>query len=373
MRYQTKIVSEEEGLNDFFDLPFRLYRDDPNWVPPLLSEVKRVLDARKNPYFRGVDLQKFVCYRDKLPVARSIVVINPKHWLKFGQKVAFFGFFESEQDVIAVKHLFGVLEAYCAEQGAELIEGPFNPNHYSELGLLVKNFDPPAFFEPYNPPYYADLLKESGFEPREKLHTRIIRYTKTLAGKDITATLKRAQKAGFSIRPFNLLHYHADLEWMREVFNDSFDDNWHFLSVSREEYRFLGQSMFLITNPGLVIFVEHEGRPVGVLQFVLNVNPLLKQLNGRLRIGGLLRFVWDRFFIREIVLFAGGIKKEYRQGLAVELFEAALFNLARRYRVVYGTWMSDTNTAAIKAAERVGFVPYRWFEIFQKPVKTHLP
>ncbi len=368
MPYKTIIVANRKELDDFLNLPFRIYRNDPAWVAPLRTEVARVLDTRKNPYFRGVDLQLFVCYREGQPVARGITVINPRHGEKFGRKTAFFGFFESENDAPGAQHLFDSMEKYCAGKGAEYLEGPFNPNHYSELGLLVRNFDPPAFFEPYNPEYYAALLLASGFKPVLQLHSRIIRNAPDLAGRSMPDVSARVKAAGYTIRPFRLCHLRSDLERIREVFNDAFTDNWYFLPLSREEYLFSAQSLFLVTNPSLIQIVEHHGKPVGVLQMVLNVNPILAPMKGRRSLGGLLRFIRQRFAVREVVLYAIGVKKEYRRSVVFKLLLDAFYRLAQRYRVAYCTWMSDANTAAVTAADHAGFIPYKWFEIYGKPI-----
>jgi hypothetical protein len=151
-------------MRDFLDLPDRIYLGDANYVPPLKSEVRRTLDGRKNPYFKGAALQLFVCYADGIPAARIAITINPRHAQKFGERTAFFGFFESTDNPGAVRALFSEATRFCRERRATSLEGPFNPNHYSELGLLLDHFDrPPVFFQTYNPPYYLPLLKGVGF------------------------------------------------------------------------------------------------------------------------------------------------------------------------------------------------------------------
>ena len=370
MGYQTKIVGNRQEWLDFLNLPFEIYRNDPSWAPPLRSEVTKVLDTDRNPYFRGVWSEKFVCYHDHRPVARCIAVINPRHWARFGRKTAFFGFFESENDGQAALSLFSSVESFCREKQADYLEGPFNPNHYAELGLLVRNFDTPAFFETYNPPYYLPLLQSAGFEPVAALHTRIIRDTQILqtanSGKDV---LGQASQQGFRMRPFRIWRMKEDLECIREIYNDAFENNWHFLPLSREEYRYSAKSMLLITNPSLVQIVEHMGKPVGAIQFVLNVNPILKYMHGRISFRSMLYFLWKRFTTREIVLYAVGIKKAYRNSPVIGLLLEALRSLGKRYRVVYCTWMMDSNRAAIKESARMGFVPYKWFNIYGKRLK----
>jgi hypothetical protein len=372
MGYQVKTVRTAGQWTDFLELPFSLYKDDPHWVAPLRSEVAKALDARRNPYFQDAALEKFICYRDGQPVSRSVVVIQPRHWEQFGEKAAFFGFFESENDPEAVCQLFTALEAYGVSKGAHTLKGPFNPNHYSELGLLVENFAPPAFFEPYNPAWYADLLRMAGFRTAARLHTRIIRDTTKLASKakQLEGIVQRAGKAGYSIRPFRLLQMPSELERIREVYNDAFDGNWHFLPLSKEEYRYAANAMFLITNPSLVQFIEYKGEPVGVLHLVLNVNPILRALRGRLGPGNLFYFLQKRLSIDEVVLYAVGIKKDFQRTAAIHCFIWAFCRIAQRFKTAYCTWMTEGNQSAIQSAESVGFEPYKWFDIFEKQLRV---
>lgn len=374
MKYLTKAVREPQERLDFLELPYNLYRNNSSWVPPLRSEVAHALDADNNPYFRGVALEKFVCYRDNEPAARAVAVINPRHWEKFGQKTAFFGFFESINDVVAVHSLFAAVETFCAQHGAEYLEGPFNPNHYSELGLLVDNFDVPVFFEPYNPPYYAKLLLMAGMEPMTRLHTRIIAdETKAATIAKRLDMVEHARKAGYTLRSFRLWNMRKDLEILRSVYNDAFENNWHFLPLTSEEYAYTAKSMFLVTNPSLVKIVEFKGEPVGALQFVFDVNPMLARMKGEMGLKGIWHFLRHRFMLRDVVLYASGIKKAFRNTPAIELIIWAVADVAQRYRKVYSTWMMDSNIAAVKASERVGFEPYKWFEIVGKKIQIPTP
>ena len=366
MSYHVKIINDEKGMHDFLDLPYRIYKNDPCWVPPLRSELARTLNDKKNPYFDGVDLQKFVCYDENGPVARVVSVINPKHWKRSGQKTAFFGFYESVEDEKASSLLLEKISEYCRSKGAESLEGPFNPNHYSELGMLVKNFERPAFFEPYNPEYYPLFIKNVGFNAVYSIHTRVNRETNDFLSQRHRNYKSPSESNGFTVRHFNLFDMKAELERIREVFNDAFSENWHFLPLSRQEYLFSAKSLFAVTNPGLIQIVEHYGRPVAVLQCVLNVNPLLQPLKGKIRITDIGSLLVQRKAIREIVVYAVGIKKAYQKSRAFILLTDAMLKIARLYPVVYSTWISDDNIQAVRSTEIIGMKPYKWFEVYGK-------
>lgn len=353
-------------MKDFLELPLKIYKDDPIWVPPLISETQRTLNAEANPYFTNASLQKFICYKGDEPVARTAVIINREHWKKFGKKSAFFGFFESVNDEEAAGQLFEAAVKYCQLKGAEFLEGPFNPNHYSELGLLINNFNSPQiFFETYNPEYYMKLLESSGFHVTCRLHTRINRDTANYMRQhyDMSSGLN---SGGFSVRHFSLFNMKAELERIREVNNDAFSHNWHFLPLTREEYLFSAKFMFFVTYPRLIIIVEHGKEPVGVLQCVLNINNILQPLKGKVRVTDYYRFLRGRRSINDIVIYAIGVKKAYQKTRVFKLLFDSACKIFQRYPVVSTTWMTENNVSATRASELLGLKPYKWFAIYEK-------
>ena len=367
MTITVAAVSDPRRLRDFLMLPFDIYRRDPNWVAPVVSEVRRTLDPKRNPYFAAASLQLFVCYRDKTPAARLSVVINRSHEKKFGVRTAFFGFFEAKSDLSAVKALLGTAEKYCRDQGAEIIEGPFNPNHYSELGLELDGFGtPPGFFQPHNPSYYRDFLELSGF--------RLSHLFQTMRNDDIRGTILRrfgglpepAAVDGYRVRSLDTQDLARELERIREVNNDAFAANWHFLPLTREEYLFSAKYMSLVTRPDLVKIVEHNGEPVAVLHCVLDINPLLRRLRGRVGPLKYLRFLRDRKRIRTLIVYTVGIKPAHQHTRVSHLLQQAFCRMARGFDGLEATWVSPDNLPALGAAESLGLRPDKHFGIFEK-------
>lgn len=372
MAYRVATVSDRRELNDFLHLPFKMYRDDSSWVAPLVSEVRRTLDVERNPYFKTATLKLFLCYADSEPVARVSVVINEQHWKKFGVRTAFFGFFESVNDVEAVKELFKNVEKYCRAQNVELIEGPFNPNHYSELGLQVTAFGTtPTYFQTYNSDYYSKLFEAVGFTVNKKIFTARNDNIKEYIGRHYNER-NPVTKNGLTIRPFLLNHFNDDLEKVREVFNDAFKNNWHFLPVSREEYLFTTKFLRHVTTPELLQIVEHRGEPVGVLMCMPDINPLLKKFHGKIGPFKLLRFFTGKKRMKTLIVFAVGIKKRFQRTFAGEMLVDALGRVALKYDALETTWMSYDNTLAIKAAERFGMKENKQFVIYSKQLVNNI-
>jgi len=366
MACHVEIVKGKKGLKDFFRVPYVVYRDDPNWIAPLQSEVERVLDTNKNPYFRNSILCRFVCYRNEKPVSRAVAVINFDYWKRWGKKTAFFGFYESIYDQEATTVLFVAIEKYCRDNGAEYLEGPFNPNHYSELGLLVRNFEGPRFFEPYNPSWYLRRLQNAGFSVSKTVYTRLNSDFRSWVNSHHLQVHLNGQIKGYKVRHFSLFRYRKDIEAIREINNDSFSENPWFLPLSAEEYNFSSRLMFLVTSPKLIRLIEYNNEPVAVLQTVYNVNPVLRNVKGFFGLLTFVKFLFQRHKMKEIIIYAAGVKKKYRNSPAVFLLHNEVCRLSEKFSIVATTWMTDDNRALFRSMEKLGMQPYKWFVLLKK-------
>jgi hypothetical protein len=369
MTYSAVRVSSPGQMKDFLKLPFLVYRDDHSWVAPITSEVRRTLDKKRNPYFTDAGLELFVCYKNSVIAARMAIIINRLHQKKFGEKTAFFGFFESINDPEAVSYLFAQAGAYCAGHGAEVLEGPFNPNHYSELGLQVSHYGtPPAFFQPYNPAYYRHLLRAVGFQPSAVFQTMKNENISEYVQKRYGSLKGSVEVDGYRVRSLSLADLENELERIREVNNDAFSSNWHFLPLSREEYQFSAKFLRLVTRPELVKIIEHQGRPVGVAHCVLDINPLLRKMHGKTGLLKALRFLYGRRKIKTLIIFSVGIKKDYQHTQASRLLLRAFCQTVQKYQVLETTWLSRESSTVMASAEHLGLIPDKQFAIFRKPI-----
>jgi hypothetical protein len=367
MGYTVVPVSDEQRLKEFLRLPFVLYRDDPHWVPPVVSEVRRTLDPKRNPYFANASLRLFLGCRNGIPAARLAIVIDRLYEAKFGVRTAFFGFFESADDDEAVRCLFGKAEEACRAEGVRILEGPFNPNHYSELGLQAGAFGtPPSFFQPYNPAYYPALLEKAGFRISVRFQTMKNDRAREYLSVRYGDRLRAVEPPGFTVRPISMRHLDRDLEAVREVNNDAFASNWHFLPLSPQEVAFSAKHFRLVTRPHLVFIAEHFGRPVGVLHCVLDINPALRKLGGRVGPLKFLRFLRDRSKIKKVIIFTVAIKTAYQHSRVYYLLLKEFVRMARDIETLETTWISPDNVPSVKAAETLGMTPDKTFAVYAK-------
>lgn len=360
----TAPVCTARDWRDFLALPARVYADDPYHVPALDREIRRTLDPRRNPYFRNAGLTLFLTRRDGQPCAR-VALVTDRRRQSAGR--AFFGFFEALDDVDAVRDLFDTAQAQASHEGFTILEGPYAPNHYSELGVQVDHFErSPAFFQPHNPPYLPSLLEAVGFTPIKHLFTRRNGHVGATIRERYGEVGPPQARNGFTVRTFEPSRRGADLARVREVFEDAFARNWRFLPVSAEEYEFAARHLGWVTRPELLVIVEHGDEPVGVLECALDVNPALRRLGGHASPLRLLRFLRERRRIRDLVIVAVGVKRAWQGTRVFRLLLEAMCWMARDARALETTWISPENRGVLKAASRLDLVPDREIAVYAR-------
>ena len=156
-------VANSADEKAFFDFPWIIYKNDPNWVPPLLSTRKDIIDKKRNPGWEYMDGDYFVAFRNDTLVGTIAAVVNHHHNEYAKENIGWFGLFECYDDQEAATALLKIAKDYVKEIGAtEGIRGPANLSVYDEWGLLIENFSAPVILMPYNPPYYQKLIENSG-------------------------------------------------------------------------------------------------------------------------------------------------------------------------------------------------------------------
>ena len=232
-------VREVKSTNDeniFLKLPWKIYKSDPFWIPPLLFDLKRQLNKKTNPFFKDADVRFWLACRNEESVGRIAAIINHQHNNYYNQKTGFFGYFECVNDTEVAKALFDTAYKWLQGNGMETILGPVNLSLNNECGLLIEGFDrSPILQMSYNHTYYIKLLGDYGFEKEHDLYAFYI--SDDIIGDDrIMKRLKRItdlviQKEGIVFRQFDTRNFKSEVEKIRVLFNDYMSDNWGFFAA----------------------------------------------------------------------------------------------------------------------------------------------
>ena len=365
------VVEGDPELKDFINLPWVLYADYPRWVPPLKREVRRLLDSRRHPFWSSAERQLFLARRGSQAVGRIAGIIDRRYNEFHGEQMGIWGFFECADDPAAAAALFSAVETWARRKGMAFVRGPLNPSTNYEVGLLVEGFDyPPALMMAYNPPYYSRLVESCGFAKEKDLLAFLIDGDYRLPEWMDQLAERIAKKRGIHIRPSRPKDADSEFALIREIYNASWSDNWGFVPLSDDEMRAIQKDVMRFVDPDMVFFIDYEHEPAAFCVIFPDINRLLKRLNGRIGLLGLLKVLLYRREITGLRLLMFGVKEKYRQlGIPMLAFHH-IYELVRqkkgKYRSLELGWTLEDNEAVNTLAVEAGARPYKRYRIFSK-------
>lgn len=354
----------------FVDLPWSLYRNDPNWIPPLRMSQRELLNYARHPFYETSRIQTFLARRDGQWVGRIAAIVNGEHLRRYQDQAGFFGFFESIDDPQVSRALFSAARDWLAEQGLTKIIGPANPSMNYECGLLTDGFDsPPLFMMTYNPPFYERLAEDFGFR---KAHEMYAYYGDSRQLPDVQARLdplaEQAQKfCEATIRPMNVKNFRADVELFLNLYNASLTVNWGFVPLTDAELKALAGSLKLLLIPELTIIAENEGRGVGAIVGLPDYNPRIKEIDGCLFPFGFLRLLSKKKDIRKIRVVSINVVPEFqRWGLGLVLMRGLVPKaIDLGIEGAEFSWVSEDNKLARTGLEKGGAKIYKTYRMYE--------
>ncbi len=374
-------VQTRRDLEDFMRFPFDLYRGDPNWVPPLLSERRKFLDPKHNPFFDHADVALWLARRNGQVVGAISSHIDHLHNQVHGENIGMFGFFETVNDYAVAEALFSAARDWVRERGRDALRGPLSFSQNDECGLLIDGFDgPPVVMMPYNPRYYIEFYERFGLTKAMDLYAYIGNLAQfggdsgKLPAKLARVTEKVQKRAGITLRTVNMKAYDEEIQRAKVVYNRAWEKNWGFVPMTDAEFNRLAADLKQVLDPHLAVVAEINGEPVGVLVAVPDVNQVFKHLNGRLFPIGWIKALWYARKVTQARLMIMGVVEEHRgQGIeSLLMFEALKAAIENGYQSIEMSWILEINDMMNRIARNLGEAygahVYRTYRIYQMPV-----
>lgn len=354
----------------FINLPWSIYKNDPNWVPPLKMAIKDQLNP-KHPFYETAEVQSFVAKKDKEVVGR-IMAINPIEYNKFqDSKMGFFGFYECIASLDVSKALFKAAEDWCRSKGLNEISGPFNLSTNYECGLLVEGFqDPPQVMMTYNPKYYIKHLEENNYEKAKDLLAYRIDYPVNMPEVIIKIAERAEKKNKITYRFLNKKDFDNEVDRMLDIYNDAWEKNWGFVPMTEKEFRHTAKDLKTIVDERLVVFAEVDGEAAGFIVGLADLNQVFKTIpNGALLPTGLFKLLTFKNRVNRMRVPTMGVKKKFRKlGLETLLYRKCQLNAeeAGIYNECEASWILEDNIDMNKPLIRMGFDAYKTYRIYSK-------
>jgi GNAT superfamily N-acetyltransferase len=364
-------VASKRELDIFIKLPWRLYRNEPNWVPPLLFDRKRFLDRSRNPFFKHAEVEFFLAWRGDQPVGRITAQID-RNFNEFQHhEWGMFGFFECENDPEAAAALLSAASDWLAARGRDRMVGPMNFTTNDECGVLIEGYDQlPTILTDWHHPYYPGLIEGAGLTKAMDLYMWSLDVTQR---EHVHPAIWRVaaeveSKYGITVRNMRKKDMEAEIGRFLQVYNAAWERNWGFVPLTEEEVRHYAKDLKQILDENWAFIAEKDGEPVGAALTLPDYNQVFKHLNGRLLPFGWAKFLWYKRKIDRVRVFALGVKPEYQHtGVGAKLYEMH-WDAGERTGQGRGEtgWTLESNKAMNRAMERMGGTIVRRYRVYER-------
>lgn len=365
-------VRSKKELIQFIKLPWKIYKDNPYWVPPIIFDKKKILSKEKNPFFKHAEAKYFLARKDGELVGRIAAIINNRHNLYHKDKVGFFGFFESINDQQVANQLFDKVKNWLREKGFTEMLGPANPSSNDEYGMLLEGFDDePKLLMTYNPKYYLDLCENYGFKKAKDLFAYKIEYKNIIHSEKLKRVAEIARKrSGIKISSFDMKDYSNQIEKMKYVYNNAWALNWGFVPMTDDEIDTMAKDLKPLVEPSLIIFGEIENKLAGFALVMPDYNFIFKKMNGRLFPFGFLKLIFLKRKIKWARILALGLIPEYHKRGLDAVFYWEIVQRASKLGIHLGeaSWILEDNEMMNRGVEVSAGELYKKYRIYQIPI-----
>lgn len=371
---RVQVVATRAEEREFLELPYRLYADDAQWVPPLRFERKQAF-AASHPYFRHARWQRWLAWRGDQPVGRISAQVDRLHEDVHGNATGHFGLLEAIDDESVFAALLVVAEQWLADQGMRRVTGPFNLGVNQECGLLVDGFDtPPFFMMGHARRWYGEHVEAGGY--RKAVDLFAYGCAVDFPRPPMLDVGRRRLGARLRVRAFDKKRGDADLESMRLVFNDAWANNWGFVPFTREEFHAIGREMTLMFAHDLFQLAEIDGEAVAFIAMLPNLNEAIADLRGKLFPFGWARVLW-RLKARSIHssrVPLMGVRQQYQHTRLGPTLAFAVMDAVSQAGVRHGyertemSWILESNAGMNHIARAIGGQVTKRYRLYEKSI-----
>jgi ribosomal protein S18 acetylase RimI-like enzyme len=362
-------VRTGQEWKQFVSLPYRIYRGDPNWAPPLRSEEKKRFDARHNPMLHHCEVALFLAFQNGEPVGRISAFIDHlgvKHW---NEPIGLFGSFECLQKDDVPQRLLETARDWLRKKSMTRMRGPWSFDS-QEWGLVVKGGDqPPMIMAPYNPPFYPAAFESFGLTKVKDLMVYGVRLDSSyhMPERFVNHTRRVAEKYGVRVRSIDMKHLEADVRSLVRIANEATQNNWGYIPVTDAEAENMAKGLKMIVDPDLVMIAESEGRPIGYQITLPDVNVILKNLNGRLFPFGFLKLMTGLKKIRQYRIWALGVLPEFHRRAIDTLLYQKMYEVLKERQPVYleANYVLEDNMAMNNPILKLGMAHVKTYRVYE--------
>ena len=364
--------ADKRRIKDFIKFHYSVYKNDPNWVAPLIVDYLEKFNPKKNPYFLHSKVQLFLAYADGQIVGRICAHENTNHVAYHNEPVGFFGFFECIDDQNVADALFQAASDWLKSVELKTMRGPasFSVNG-DPVGLLVECFDrPPVVGMGYNPPYYQQLMENSGFIKAQDLYA----YEFVVEEPKPSVITKIAERAlrdpKLIIRNPDMKRYKEEIGKLKFLYTEALAKNWGAVPMTDEEFDHFAGELKLAIDPDLTFIAEYDGKPIGLSLVFVDMNRAMQSAKGRLFPFGLIKILINKRKVDWARLPILGVLDEYRARGIDAVFYVKSMEGGYKKKIRHGelSWVLESNTMMRKILKHLGLKVYRTYRMYDRDI-----
>ncbi len=366
-------VQSRRETNIFLTFPWRIYKNDPLWVPPLLSERRKAIDPQRGKFFQDGYAELFIAWKDGVPVGTISCAEDQNATRSRGFGECQIGFFKCVDDYAVAELLFDQAAAWARDHSLVRIHGTHNLDREDSRGILVEGRDrPPAVYCSHTATYYPAFFERYGFTKAggDSLAYAIDLDLNAPPIRRLVRLADRIRKRKeITVRGARMDDIDGEIDRVVDLQNRGLAHMPNFAPYTRAAIESMILPLVDIADPDLVLFAEINGQAVGWFPAIPNLNEVLIHLNG-------LRYPWDyvrvlryaRYKPKSIAIKSVVVPPEYWDtGVSVLLFD----EIARRAADKDYTWADmsltgEDNVDTWPLAHRMGakiYKRYRYYAI----------
>ncbi len=361
-------VNNSKDLMRFIKFPFELYKKDPNWVPPLIFDQKNLFNPSKNPYYEHSEVQLFLAEKDSKVVGRITAHTNREHNKFHEDKIGFFGFYESLDDLEVAKALFSKASQWLISKGCDTMRGPMNLSTNDECGLLIDGFNTPPFvMMTHHLPYYDKLFTACGLFKAMDLYAHLLNApTMPKILEDMATRIETRIKCQIRCLSKKKEQLRTDIETVFTIYQKAWEKNWGFVPMTKKEFNHMVDNLLSVVDPNMVFIAEVDGKPAGFAVALPDFNEILIKLNGRIFPFGIFKILTGQKKIKGAREITMGVVPEF-QGRGIDiLFYYYSYKAAIKRGIIRGeySWVLETNTMMNRIAKHLGAKIHKTYRIY---------
>lgn len=363
-------VRSRADRDAFIRFPWRIYKNDPAWVPPLLIERKAFLDRKRHPFYLHGDATLFLAKRNGEVVGRIMASDDPNYNSLHQTNAGCFGLFDCIDHLEVADALFRAAADWLRGKDRDEMMGPIDYSTNYVCGLLIDGFQyPPTLLTAHNPPYYSNLIEHCGFTKARDWYAWWFSERPASANRLREIASARAEKQGVRIRPVNLKDMAGEARRIRAVYNQAWEKNWGFVPFTEAEFEHMAKEMKPLLVPPATLIAEIGNEPVAFVIAVPDINVALRHIDGRLMTFGLplglLKLLYYRTKIRTGRLVALGVVEKYRRcGIAEMLVLQVMDEAFKRGFTGELSMTLEDNVMVNRFIEAMGAARYKTYRIY---------